>query len=175
MVACGILMFRWRCHPKEAIILVISYKKLWKLLIDKDMKKKDLQKLAGISSASITKLGKNENEKIAYHVRIDQEALVVSSVADLKNRRQSPRYGWYSKLPILIFSLPGIPYSARATHHRFAGQLRHSAWYFTCGHRRNPDQALDRGPQHRIYKQCCEDRLTPAQRSIDLIERKYLR
>lgn len=43
------------------IILVISYKKLWKLLIDKDMKKKDLQKLAGISSASITKLGKNEN------------------------------------------------------------------------------------------------------------------
>lgn len=41
--------------------LVISYKKLWKLLIDRDMKKKDLQKMAGISSASITKLGKNEN------------------------------------------------------------------------------------------------------------------
>lgn len=41
--------------------MVISYKKLWKLLIDKDMKKKDLQELAGISSASITKLGKNEN------------------------------------------------------------------------------------------------------------------
>jgi putative transcriptional regulator len=39
----------------------ISYKKLWKLLIDKDMKKKDLQKAAGISSASVTKLGKNEN------------------------------------------------------------------------------------------------------------------
>ncbi len=41
--------------------MAISYKKLWKLLIDKDMKKKDLQKLAHISSASITKLGKNEN------------------------------------------------------------------------------------------------------------------
>lgn len=41
--------------------MVISYKKLWKLLIDRDMKKKDLQRLAGISSASITKLGKNEN------------------------------------------------------------------------------------------------------------------
>ncbi len=41
--------------------MAISYKKLWKLLIDKDMKKKDLQTLAGISSASITKLGKNEN------------------------------------------------------------------------------------------------------------------
>lgn len=41
--------------------MAISYKKLWKLLIDKDMKKKDLQVLAGISSASITKLGKSEN------------------------------------------------------------------------------------------------------------------
>jgi len=41
--------------------MAISYKKLWKLLIDRDLKRKDLQKLAGISSASITKLGKNEN------------------------------------------------------------------------------------------------------------------
>ena len=41
--------------------MAISYKKLWKLLIDKDMKKKDLQQIAGISAASITKLGKNEN------------------------------------------------------------------------------------------------------------------
>ena len=39
----------------------ICYKKLWKLLIDRDMKKKDLQRVAGISAASITKLGKNEN------------------------------------------------------------------------------------------------------------------
>lgn len=55
----------------------ISYKKLWKLLIDRDMKKKDLQKLAGISSASITKLGKNENvntetiEKICIALKCD--------------------------------------------------------------------------------------------------------
>ena len=41
--------------------MTISYKKLWKLLIDKDMKKKDLQKAAGISATSITKVGKNEN------------------------------------------------------------------------------------------------------------------
>lgn len=41
--------------------MAISYKKLWKLLIDKDLKKKDLSALAGISSASVTKLGKNEN------------------------------------------------------------------------------------------------------------------
>ena len=41
--------------------MAISYKKLWKLLIDKDMNKKELQAAAGISSASVTKLAKNEN------------------------------------------------------------------------------------------------------------------
>ena len=39
----------------------ISYNKLWKMLIDKEMQKRDLQELAGISSASIAKLGKGEN------------------------------------------------------------------------------------------------------------------
>ncbi|WP_421487440.1 helix-turn-helix domain-containing protein [Limosilactobacillus fermentum] len=38
-----------------------SYNKLWKLLIDRGMKKKDLREKSGISSASIAKLGKNEN------------------------------------------------------------------------------------------------------------------
>ncbi len=40
---------------------MISYKKLFKLLIDRDMRKQDLQKLAGISPSSISKLAKNEN------------------------------------------------------------------------------------------------------------------
>lgn len=39
--------------------MAISYKKLWKLLIDKDMKKKDLCEKAGISPASVTKMGRN--------------------------------------------------------------------------------------------------------------------
>ena len=39
----------------------ISYKRLWKLLIDKEMMKKDLAEKAGISAASIAKLGRNEN------------------------------------------------------------------------------------------------------------------
>ena len=39
--------------------MAVSYKKLWKLLIDKDMKKKDLCAQAGISSATVTKMGKN--------------------------------------------------------------------------------------------------------------------
>ena len=39
--------------------MAVSYKKLWKLLIDKDMKKKDLCAKAGISPASVTKLRRN--------------------------------------------------------------------------------------------------------------------
>ncbi len=38
--------------------MAVSYKKLWKLLIDKDMKKKDLCAKAGISATSVTKMGK---------------------------------------------------------------------------------------------------------------------
>ncbi len=40
--------------------MVVSYRKLWKILIDKDMKKKDLQAAAKVSWASITKLSKGE-------------------------------------------------------------------------------------------------------------------
>lgn len=40
---------------------IISYNKLWKLLIDRDMKRTDLKDKCKISSASIAKLGKNEN------------------------------------------------------------------------------------------------------------------
>lgn len=62
---------------REVDKMAVTYKKLWKLLIDKDMKKKDLQVLAGISAASITKLGKNENvnmdiiEKICIALKCD--------------------------------------------------------------------------------------------------------
>ena len=48
----------------------ISYKKLWKLLIDRDLKKKDLCEMAGISTASMAKLGKNENINTSILVRI---------------------------------------------------------------------------------------------------------
>jgi putative transcriptional regulator len=39
----------------------VSYKKLWKLLIDKEMNKSDLQEKAGISWTSVTKMSKNKN------------------------------------------------------------------------------------------------------------------
>ena len=45
----------------RGIDMTVSYKKLWKLLIDKDMKKKDLEKAAGISNYVISKMTRNEN------------------------------------------------------------------------------------------------------------------
>ena len=64
----------------------LSYKKLWKILIDKDMKKKDLCKLAGISSTSLAKMGRNENVntdilvKICVALRCD-----ISDIAEIIN------------------------------------------------------------------------------------------
>ena len=41
--------------------MAVSYKKLWKLLIDRDMKKKDLIALSGVSRTTISKMGNDEN------------------------------------------------------------------------------------------------------------------
>ena len=48
----------------------ISYKPLWKLLIDKDMKKKDLEEKAGISHYTLNKLTRGENVTTDILVRI---------------------------------------------------------------------------------------------------------
>lgn len=52
------------------VIMAVNYKKLWKLLIDKDMKKKDLAQLAKISNTSIAKMGRNENVTMDVLVKI---------------------------------------------------------------------------------------------------------
>lgn len=48
----------------------VSYKPLWKLLIDKDMNKTELRKAAGISTSALAKLGKNENVNTEVLVKI---------------------------------------------------------------------------------------------------------
>jgi DNA-binding Xre family transcriptional regulator len=48
----------------------VTYKKLWKLLIDKEMKKQDLQKAANVSAVTIAKLGRNENVTTAILAKI---------------------------------------------------------------------------------------------------------
>ena len=50
--------------------MAVRYKKLWKLLIDKDMKKKDLMAISGISQSSVTKMGRNENVNTEVLVRV---------------------------------------------------------------------------------------------------------
>jgi len=50
--------------------VAVSYKKLWKLLIDRDMKKKDLLAAAGISQSSLSKMGRNENVNTDILVKI---------------------------------------------------------------------------------------------------------
>lgn len=47
-----------------------SYKKLWKLLIDRDLKKRDLCALAHVSPTSMAKLSKGENVNTDILVRI---------------------------------------------------------------------------------------------------------
>lgn len=54
----------------EVTIMEVSYKKLWKLLIDKDMKKEDLQAVAGISWSSVTKLSKGETVSMEVLMKI---------------------------------------------------------------------------------------------------------
>lgn len=45
----------------EVFVMTVCYNKLWKLLIDKNMKKKDLRLATGISTTALAKLGKNEH------------------------------------------------------------------------------------------------------------------
>ena len=71
--------------------MTISYNKLWKLLIDLNMKKKDLQEISGVSSASITKLGRNENVntdillKICKALKVDISDIM--EIVDTENKQ----------------------------------------------------------------------------------------
>lgn len=50
--------------------MAVSYKKLWKLLIDKDIKKKDLSSMASVIPATITKMGKGGHVTTEVVVKI---------------------------------------------------------------------------------------------------------
>lgn len=50
--------------------MIISYKKLWKLLIDKDMKKQDLREAAQLSSSTVAKLTHGENVSTSVLLKI---------------------------------------------------------------------------------------------------------
>ena len=50
--------------------MAASYKKLWKLLIDRDMRKEDLRLKAGITTTAMAKLGRNETVHMDILLRI---------------------------------------------------------------------------------------------------------
>lgn len=50
--------------------MAVSYKKLFKLLIDRDMKKKELKELSGIGNSTMTKLANNENVTVEVMEKI---------------------------------------------------------------------------------------------------------
>ena len=52
--------------------MAVSYKKLWKLLIDKDLKKKDLEQMANISHYTMNKLTRGDNVTIDILGRVCQ-------------------------------------------------------------------------------------------------------
>ncbi len=68
-------------YCKDKVDMAISYKKLWKILIDKDMKKKDLRIAAGITTTALAKLGRNEN--INTEVLIKLCKVLVCDLSDI--------------------------------------------------------------------------------------------
>lgn len=71
--------------------MAVSYKKLWKMLIDRDMKKKDLCVAAGISHASMAKLGKTENVTTDVLVKICTALQCdIGDIMELTNSEEMP-------------------------------------------------------------------------------------
>lgn len=75
--------------------MAISYNKLWKLLIDKDMKRMELRRAAGISTNAMAKLGKNENvntrvlDKICHVLNCQvADIMEITDVQDNKGKRE---------------------------------------------------------------------------------------
>lgn len=50
--------------------MAVSYKKLWKLLIDKEMTKTEMRAATGITTTALAKLGRNENVNTEVLVKI---------------------------------------------------------------------------------------------------------
>ena len=70
--------------------MIISYKKLWKLLIDRDLKKKDLREMAGISPSTIAKLGRNENINTDVIIKICKALKCdIGDMMEIKNDEES--------------------------------------------------------------------------------------
>lgn len=54
-------LYNYSAFVSEDLLMAISYKKLWHILLDRDLHKKDLVSMAGISGYTVKKLSRNEN------------------------------------------------------------------------------------------------------------------
>ena len=72
----------------------ISYNKLWKLLIDRNMNKSELRDKSKISTASLAKLGRNENLTTAVLLKIcdalDCDISDIMEVVEDNSKEQKP-------------------------------------------------------------------------------------
>jgi DNA-binding Xre family transcriptional regulator len=58
------------CIRERGIVVGTNYNKLWHLLIDRGMKKRELCEKAALSTSSLAKLGKGENVNTETLVKI---------------------------------------------------------------------------------------------------------
>mgnify|MGYP003079192716 CR=1 FL=1 len=67
--------------------MAVCYKKLWKMLIDKDMIKKDLRLQTGLSTSTMSKLSKDENVSMDIIEKICDKCLYMDTnkIVNLKN------------------------------------------------------------------------------------------
>ena len=66
--------------------MAVSYKKLFKLMIDKDIKRKDLKEMTGLSYATISKLDKGENVQVEVLEKICIKlGCQLSDIAEVSN------------------------------------------------------------------------------------------
>lgn len=76
--------------------MTVSYKKLWKLLIDRDMKKKDLIEAADISQSSLSKMGRNENVNTDILVKVCKALNCdIGDIMEIINSDEEKRNGYY--------------------------------------------------------------------------------
>lgn len=72
------------------MVKIISYNKLWKMLIDKKMTKSDLKRTSGISTTSLAKLGKGENITTDVLLKICKALdCGINDIMDMEEKEQS--------------------------------------------------------------------------------------
>ncbi len=72
------------------MVKIISYNKLWKMLIDKKMTKSELKRTSGISTTSLAKLGKGENITTDVLLKICKALdCGINDIMDMEEKEQS--------------------------------------------------------------------------------------